>query len=78
MLNFKAFSGSIQVRTELESWLSQIEDLKITNVWEPDPKEDWGTWGVFFSYKDKTILKTIKKEWLKKGVVVELTDTEIS
>jgi hypothetical protein len=75
---FKAFAGNQETRDQLKAWLSsgQFEGLKITGGW--DPVEEWGSWGVEFTYSDGSILKLIKKEWLKKGCIAERADAEMS
>lgn len=75
---FKAFSGNEEVRDQLKAWLNngQFEGLIVTGGW--DPVEEWGSWGVEFTYNDDSILKNIKKEWLKKGCVGERADAKIS
>lgn len=78
MIKFKGYAGNKIARDALESWLSngQFEGLVITGGWEP--KEEWGSWGVEFTFKDKSILQSIKKEFGKQGVVAELSDIGIT
>lgn len=78
MIKFKAYAGNKNARDILETWLTngQFEGLIVTGGWEP--KEEWGSWGVEFAYKDQTILKSIKKEFGKQGVVAERADIGIS
>ena len=78
MIAFKGYAGNKLTRDEFEVWLKngQFEGLQITGQWEP--KEEWGSWGVEFSCNDIAILKIIKKEWSKKGVVAERADAKIT
>ncbi len=78
MIGFKGFAGNQVARDKLATWLSngQFEGLIITGHWEP--KEEWGSYGVEFSYKDASILKSIKKGWSKEGVVAERSDEKWS
>lgn len=78
MIGFKGFAGNKYARDALELWLinGQFEGLEVTGHWEP--KEEWGSWGVEFSFKDASILKSIKKEWAKEGIVAERADEKYS
>ena len=48
----------------------------ITGGW--DPGEAWRSWGIEFTYTDDSILRIIKKEWLKKGCIAARADAEMS
>jgi hypothetical protein len=75
---YKAYAGNKETRDELKAWLAsgQFAGLVITGGW--DPKEEWGSWGIEFTYADNSILKIIKKECVKKGCVAERADAETS
>jgi hypothetical protein len=75
---YKAYAGNEETRNELKAWLTsgQFAGLVITGGW--DPEEEWGSWGIEFTYADDSILKIIKKEWLKKGCISERADAEMS
>ena len=58
---YKAYAGNEETRDELKAWLAsgRFVGLRITGGW--DPKEEWGSWGIEFTYTDDSILKIIKK-----------------
>jgi hypothetical protein len=75
---YKAYAGNEETRDELKAWLAsgRFVGLRVTSGW--DPKEEWGSWGIEFTYTDDSILKIIKKEWLKKGCIAARADAKLS
>lgn len=78
MIQFKGYAGNKDARDIFAEWLinGQFNGLVITGQW--DPEEEWGSWGVEFSYANIDILKLIKKEFGKKGVVAERSNMGIT
>ena len=75
---YKAYAGDEETRYELKAWLAsgQFVGRMVTGGW--DPKEEWGSWGDEFTYTDDSILKIIKKAWLKKGYIAARAHAEMS
>jgi len=72
ILNFKVYAGDEAVINRVGTWITngQFENLAVVSKWEPE--DEFGTWGIEFTYSDPKIPKTIKAEWLKNGVICEL------
>lgn len=70
--NFKVYAGDEAVINRVGTWITngQFENLAVVSKWEPE--DEFGTWGIEFTYSDPKITKTIKAEWLKNGVICEV------
>ena len=77
-IEYKAFSGSSELRDQFRAWLIASESSRATVTGGWDAQNEWQSSGVEFLCLDQSLLKDIKKDWQKKGVIIERKDIGVS